>query len=425
LGKDVPRVGAVGCGGIFNHAHMPAYLGIDSARLVGFYDVDLKQAQRAKERYAQMLQKITNGKSAIPEIRAWRWVSPDEIVENFRGNIDELRVYENPEDLLANVDIVDVCTPPKWHVEYAVMALETNVNAMTEKPMSRTWWEARKVREAIAKSKAFYQLNDDNVFHPRFQIFKNVIEEGAIGEAKHVWLYRGSHGPEPRAWFWNPEVGGGGCLMDYGTHAVTTSWYLVGFDKMPVKVKSDSIRKSHKHRPIEGRLQSIDVEDDAHIRILFEDRENGNWITASIEATWSRPLVGTGDPSFGFVRIEGTEGVAKGYQDEAGNNFVKVSRTGFGDKLVAVPRIEEEKDSFENEIGSFVKSVQEGRPSLCNEEIGIGTMEILGAAYLSEVRGRTSVSLEEFRDFCEDFGRRYPNEKVSSAIIEYLMQPYR
>jgi len=425
LGKDVLRVGAVGCGNIFNYGHMPMYPEIEGARLVAFYDVDVKQAQRAKERYAQILQKVIEEKPAIPEIYTWRWVSPDEIAENLKENMAELRIYENPEDLLGNVDIVDVCTPPKWHVEYAVMTLERNANAMTEKPMGRTWWEARKVRDAVAKSRAFYQLNDDNVFHPRFQIFKNVIEEGTIGEVKHIWLYRGSHGPEPRAWFWNPEISGGGCLMDYGTHAVTTSWYLVGFDKMPVKVKSDSIKKSHKHRLIEGRLQTINVEDDAHVRILFEDPKNGNWITASIEATWSRPLVGTGDPSFGFVRIDGTEGVAMGYQDEAGNNFVKVSRTGFGDKLVPVPRIEEERESMKNEIRSFVKSIEEGRPSLCNEEIGIGTMEILGAAYLSEVKGRVSLSLEEFKEFCEDFGKKYPNEKAPSAIIQYLMQPYQ
>ena len=44
---------------------------------------------------------------------------------------------------------------------------------------------------------------------------------GLIGEVQSLWIARGSHGGEG-GWFWNPVLSGGGCLMDYGTHAVAS-----------------------------------------------------------------------------------------------------------------------------------------------------------------------------------------------------------
>ncbi len=421
------RVGAIGCGHIFNLAHVYAYTEIENVDLVGFYDIDPKRAEETKENYARVLEKLIKERTPIPKIYQWSnpFFSQEDISEQFQRNIRELVVYREPEELLKDVDIVDICTPPKWHMTYAIKALLKDVNAMTEKPMSRSWWEARKIKPILTKSKAIYQLNDDNVFHPRFQIIKNSVEDGAIGDVKHVTLYRGSNGPERNSWFWNPEISGGGSLMDYGTHAVTMSWYLIGFDKKPVKVKSDFIKSGYRHRLIEGRLQTIQVEDDAHVRVLFEDHKNGEWIDASIEATWSRPLVGLGSDDSSYVKIEGTEGTVVAYRDKKGVDVVRIRKTGFGDRIVPVPKVEHERDSIRNEIRSFTESVRNGQRSICNEDIGIGTLEILGAAYLSEVRARRSVLLSEFRDFCETYAQKYPDEEVSSRIIEYLMSPYR
>ena len=55
--------------------------------------------------------------------------------------------------------------------------------------------------------------------------------------------------------------------MDYGTHAVTSLWYLVGFDAVPRQVKSLRIESRMKTRPLEGRIQKVKVEDDAYIRV--------------------------------------------------------------------------------------------------------------------------------------------------------------
>ena len=79
----------------------------------------------------------------------------------------DVKLCDSPEELISHVDMIDICSPARYHAQYAVMALQKNVHVMTEKPMARTWWEANQVAEAARKSKAMFQLNDDNLFIPR------------------------------------------------------------------------------------------------------------------------------------------------------------------------------------------------------------------------------------------------------------------
>jgi len=58
-----------------------------------------------------------------------------------------------------------------------------------------------------------------------------------------------------------------------------------------------------------------------------------------------------------------------------------------------------------------------------NEEVAIGVMEIIGSAYLSELRGRVAITPEEFREFSNEIAQEHP-EDPDSAIIKELMKPY-
>src|SRR5262249_31901841 len=138
----------------------------------------------------------------------------------------DISICNTPEELLEKVDMVDVCSTVRWHAYYAAMALEHNVHVVTEKPMARTWWEAQRVAEVAKTSKALFQLNDDNVFIPRYQALRHVVESGMIGEVQTIWIARGYPGSTRNAWFWESLEAGGGGIMDYGSHAVASTWFL-------------------------------------------------------------------------------------------------------------------------------------------------------------------------------------------------------
>lgn len=424
--EKVLKVGAIGCGGIFNFAHLPAWVDTEDAQLIALYDIDHKHLEQTKQRYLALLEKrIKETESQVPNENETE-IFLKERADFYKNKLENITIYSDVHELIKDVDVIDVCTSVKYHAPYAIMGLEHNVHAMTEKPMARTWWEAKKLVKAVEKSEAFYQLNDDNIFLPRYQLMKNIIEGGMIGDIQSCWIARGSHGPEWSPWFWNPQISGGGCLMDYGTHAVTSLWYLIGFDKEPTEVKSIRISTRHKHRPIENRLTKISVDDDAHFKVMFRDPTNNSWITMVIEATWSWPELGEDSGSVsGFIRIQGSNGELTGYRDKERADWIKISGIEHKDKLMRVPETDPEIDSIRGEIRSFLSCARQNKKPVLNEKVGLGVMQVLGSAYLSEVRDRKTITLKEFRRFNHELSSKYKSdEELENAVVDFLMKPY-
>jgi predicted dehydrogenase len=109
------RVGCMGAGQIFNGAHLPAYISLDSIELSAIYDPDRKRAESTREHYLDLLKEAGRPADGVA-----------------------VELCDTPEELTANVEMIDICSPARYHAQYAVMALEKNVHVMTEKPMART-----------------------------------------------------------------------------------------------------------------------------------------------------------------------------------------------------------------------------------------------------------------------------------------------
>ncbi len=427
------KVGVIGCGMVFTSSHMPAFLDLHDVELVAFYDISRERAEFIKDRFAgQLEERIAHLEGPYEAgqrwVDSWYWAdthTPQTLAAQHKETLAQLKVYDSAEELLDNVDVVTICPPVKYHIPYTLMALGKGVHVMSEKAMARTWWEAKEVEQAVKESGALYQLNDDNLFLPRYDTIRNIIEAGHLGDVQSMWVARGGHGPEARSWFWDPRISGGGSLMDYGCHAITSLWYLVGFDSVPTRVKSLRIESRMKTRPLDGRIQQIRVEDDAHIKIQFE-QPNGNWCDAIIEATWSYAELGNKSGSTNsFIRIQGSEGQATGFTDENGQDFIKIEKYGYGEKLIPVQG-KTDAIAYTNEIKNFIECVRNNKPSIINESVGIGIMEILGSAYLSELKGRSPVTIEDYRAFCQEIAsQEQDHEAAILAIIEALMEPYK
>jgi hypothetical protein len=53
-------------------------------------------------------------------------------------------------------------------------------------------------------------------------------------------------------------------------------------------------------------------------------------------------------------------------------------------------------------------------------------MEVMGSAYLSELKGRKAVTIEDFRNFCSDLAsKEQDREAAILRIVETLMEPYQ
>jgi predicted dehydrogenase len=395
----------MGAGKIFNEAHLPAYLSLDSVELTAIYDPDRKHAESTREHYLALRKEAGQSTEGVT-----------------------VELCDGPAELISKVDMIDICSPARYHAQYAVIALEKNVHVMTEKPMARTWWEARQVVEAARQSKAMFQLNDDNLFIPRYRALRNVIDDGMIGELQHIWITRGYHGPEERGdWFWDPMENGGGAIMDYGSHAVSSVWFLAGYDKSPLEVRSLGILARQKLRLIGGRFRQIETDDDAHFKVLFVNPKNGDWITAVIEATWAWPELGRdGSDVHGYIEAEGSTGTVTACVDEHGHDYLRIVSRTFGERIIHVEDALSEAGSFRAEIDNFVKSIRAGVPSILNADVAAGGIRMINSAQLSELRGRVAIASDELMQFSEKHAAGASDAwQAGDQIIRALYAPFR
>jgi predicted dehydrogenase len=401
--EKMVRVGGIGTGNVFNGGHLPAYAALSNIEVVALYDIDKEAAEKTRDTYMQLMR------------------------EGGR-NVDEqshIVVCKSPQELLERVDLVDVCTPVRFHGYYADLCLAAGVNVMTEKPMARTWWEARHVAETAQSSKAYFQLNDDNLFIPRYLCLRNIIEGGMIGDVQNIWISRGTSSSERKAWFWEPLEAGGGAVMDYGSHAVASSWFLLGYDLVPMEVRSMGIRVKDRTRLVDGRLIRIHIDDDAHFKVRFRDRKTGDWVNAYIESTWSWPELGSdGSDVHGYIEIEGSLGTATACFEEE-KDFIRVRHRVFGEKRIPVKTVLSERESFEGEIRNMARSIACRIPPMLSADIGASVISILNCAQLSELRGRTTISPSDLEEFSKKLARGTSDPwQAADKIVLELAAPY-
>jgi len=405
------NVGVIGSGGIFQGAHLPAYADVEEAKLAALCDVSgetLKQAERrTKEIY------MDRAKKAEEEGRL-------EQAEGLKGDIEGLRTYSTAEEIIskADVDLIDICTPTRYHNTVAIEALKSGVDVMVEKPMARTYLECLDVIEAVEDAGKLYQHNENWLYDVIWYNAKKFIKSGAIGELQLVFVATAHGGPEWASWFWDPEISGGGSLLDNGVHAITASWFLNGFDAKPAAVKAAEpygICQRMTTRVLQGMFRPFVVEDDAHVLIRYEDESS--WSTAHVEGSWShRDSMET--------RIIGTNGEIQPSEEED-ETVLKIFDTFGGSRTIPLGK-RTWVTSFTGEIRNMCNCVIDRVRPICDEKIGAETTAIVQSAYLSQKKGKKAITLEEFKRYAlrlrEKAGKDAPNlllKEMLKAIRPY------
>ena len=414
------KVAAIGTGGIFRGAHLPAHVELPQVQLVAFVDPDKTAQDLVHKRYRQLIE---------AKVAAAREKGDHDEVARLESDFENIRIFEDIQQVIEMTEdrpeLLDVCTQPVLHAPLSIQGLEAGFHVMCEKPISRSWLESQRVIEAVKRTGQFYQHNENWLFDPDYYTVKKLVDAGQIGELIAMFLNQSHGGPEGNPRFWNSDFGGGGALLDNGIHAIGAAWFITGLEKSPTFVKAAqpfgmSIRMPN--RIIEGRYQKVTVDDDAHILIRFEDSTNNEWSTAHVEGSWSEK------DSADTCYIGSTGRIDMVNEDGKRFAVVTDSYGNVSRKLrVSGSNWQHWPSSFYGEIQNMVVCIRIGQQSLMTAEFGADCSAIVGASYLSEMRGKKPVHLDEFKAFANEIAGRYPNDPVSAdnALVDALLSAVR
>ncbi|MFP6618953.1 MAG: Gfo/Idh/MocA family oxidoreductase [Pirellulaceae bacterium] len=155
-------------------------------------------------------------------------------LESFREDFDVPRSYSDAQQLLADpeIDAVYIATPVYLHQQQAVAAANQGKHVLVEKPMAMSVAECDTMIEACQQNEVKLGVAYYRRFYPVIERLAQVLASGEIGQPLSVTAvtataFTFSPGDDG---YWRVlmEQGGGGALMDIGSHRIDLFQYLFG-----------------------------------------------------------------------------------------------------------------------------------------------------------------------------------------------------
>jgi predicted dehydrogenase len=262
-------------------------------------------------------------------------------------------VFHNPE-LLDMIDAVVICTPPHLHFEIARHFLANGKHVLCEKPLTISSPHAEELVRLAENNGLALMMASKFRYVDDIVKAKAILESGILGR---VILYENTFcGKAMMKDRWNAsrEMGGGGVLIDNGTHAVDVARYLLG-----------PIQEVQAQNGISA--QSLEVEDTASLQ--FRTRAG---VIGNIDLSWS--INKEGDC---YISVFGSEGSLligwKGasYKQDGNARWVQFG-SGY-DKIAALQR----------QLENFVGVASGDQSPLITPEDALASVRVIETAYIS------------------------------------------
>jgi predicted dehydrogenase len=284
------RVGIIGCGGIANGKHMPSLAKQEDVEMVAFCDIIEERAVEAAEEFGT----------------------------------EDAKVYTDYKELLKDktIDVVHVCTPNRSHGFITVDSLEAGKHVMCEKPMAKTYAEAKEMLEASKRTGKKLTIGYQQRWRGDSLYLKTACENGELGDIYYARAIALRRRAVP-TWgvFLNEYEQGGGPLIDIGTHALDLTLWMMDNYKPKMVVGTSYKKLGHQTETANAwgdwDPDKFTVEDSAFGFIVME-----NGATIVLESSWA---LNVADPSEAVTLICGDKGGAD-MLDGLRINYVKNGR---------------------------------------------------------------------------------------------------
>lgn len=172
-------------------------------------------------------------------------------------------------------DAVVICTENSRHLEAMRLAAAAGVHVLCEKPLATTVDDAEEMVRLAERAGVFLMTAFPVRFSPAFVSMCERIARGDLGEVLAVLGTNNGKIPAgDRAWFTDPELAGGGALVDHVVHCADLIDVLLD-GQLPSTVHAAANAILHEGASVEtGGLVSM---------------RYPNGLVATVDCSWSQP----------------------------------------------------------------------------------------------------------------------------------------
>ena len=286
----------------------------------------------------------------------------------------------NISDLLdTGIDAVYIASPVNLHLDHVTACARAKKHVFCEKPLGLSVEDAGQMIETCEKSGVLLGTAYMMRFMAQHQAALKIIREGKLGKPVYgraqlsCW-----YPPIEGAWRQDPLTGGGGSLIDMGSHCMDLLEMFFG------KVKKVNCF-------VNNRVHSYKSEDSSVVTLYFE-----NGALATVDTFFCIPdnsskntleLYGSKGSIIARGTIgQGTAGEMTAYleSDNAGYNAGQARNNGDGLAIDPVP-----VNTYQAEIEDFCLAILNKRKPLNDELIGFHSQRLIAACYQSAKSGKS------------------------------------
>lgn len=265
------------------------------------------------------------------------------------------------EDVLDLVDGVIVCAPNNEHGRWIEAAADADVPILTEKPLATSVDEARSLVTHCDRRDVHLGVAMPVRFSPPVRMARETVKRGKLGRLRAIvgtnlltWI-------RPGTWITDPDLAGGGAIMDHTVHVIDLVRWITGVDVVDVYAVGGT------------QFSDLAVED---VDVLSMELSDGTIVTH--DGSWRQP------ESWDFwgdltLRLIGEDRVL---DVDCFDQVYRLTTDGKG-----IDRVHWGTDINVELLRDFVAAIRNNRSPAVPGSDGIHPIKVVEAAYESIDRG--------------------------------------
>lgn len=131
---------------------------------------------------------------------------------------------------MPEVDVVIVSTSNHQHAPIAIAAMQNGKHVLCEKPLARSPLEAETMVIASETNRMRLKTGFNHRYHNWVTKARELFDQRAIGDTLFIrgWTGQGGWQTLTQSWFVDPELSGGGTLLDNGMNLLDLARWFMG-----------------------------------------------------------------------------------------------------------------------------------------------------------------------------------------------------